>query len=1649
MPSCLRYLPLLMALAITGHACAQPLNGSYTVGPTGSYTTLAAAIGALQANGVSGPVFMNIQSGTYTGSWTINAIAGTSATNRVTFRSQTLVQSDVILANPALSGTITFNGCAFVTLESVTVTSGGNVIQLSANPRDIIVRNCALTSTYAYGVGVSANSTRPDRLLIEGCTINAPYTGVSLISSTFQPIADPVVRNNTITGVNQAGILTRFVTGVTVEGNTVTSSGASTATYVNGIDVRDANGVIVIRRNTVNWGIGTHAIYLDNCLWPVGSPPVVENNMFLRTGGNAAGATVSLLGTDGVHFRHNSVRSTVVGHAVQVQFCDNVVLQGNIMETTAEEVLMTQTASFSTIDRNVYYCTQPNVIRWSVFTYYNWATWQGLGWDANSVFADPLFMSATDLHIQSGSPAQELMPMPELVPADRDGDLRGTTTTLRPDAGADERTDPCGLGLFGTYPVGPSANAIFPSMASAVSALVSCGVSGPVVMAIESGTYTANVSVPAIPGTSAVNTVVFRSAALDSTAVVLNTGSGPKVELDGCAHVSFTHITATGIFYGVRMVNGATDCGFSNCRLVTTHATSGIGVSNNNTVITRPFVHRNVIVASAQGILFNAPAGSYVEGVDIRANQVTVSASSNGGIDVFRSNGVHVEGNSVISTGTATAAYTDAIGLSDGIGAVKVLANDITWSLGSSCVRLEPFSTLPLDPPVIANNMLRKTAGALQSSCVSLVGANGTILRHNSMRASGAFRCVNLTGSADLVIEGNAMQADAAPCISAQTSGYASIDRNIYYNTTGTPFHTPPSTNTAMSAWQAVGRDVNGLNMDPLYVSATDLHLQPTSPAIALGSLPSPLVTDFDGEGRAQPAGDRPDAGADERPEGCTTFSGIYTIGTAPGSDFGSFKHAILAMANCGINGPVTFLVQSGTYAEQFTLPPIPGNSAANTITFRSAALDSAAVLVQWPSSAAATSDWVVRMDGADHVTFDRITLERTGTANYGTVLTFNSTAGSAGSQHTRVQNCRLMSGTGMFAVLINSMANGDEDSVVVRRSRLQGGATGILWAATTDNDRLRLDENILLGQTMRAVQVSVRDRAFLVRRNTIAITGPTGVGITIGASNAGFEVSGNRVLSAYHALYFTGDVGTGLGGQRLVINNMLTAAQYGALVAGGTGLFDLRMDNNSMHGGVNAVLFSTGTIQLTSFRNNVLSGPGIVLNRSLGTTMAAASHNLLYRSTVGPIATWNGNQNTLAALQAASGLFANSVVADPLYIDLANGDLHAYAMELDGAGTPLATVLRDHDGQLRHVTTPDIGADEFQPQLWADALNTCAAADPITSNGSGTDRWIYKDRKVLACFNDNGQNLGIVQLRVFLNNGPVRTSDLGQHYLDRNWQLVTQNAISSSATIRLFFSGAEFAPYAAADPLVTGLTDAGTAHYVGVNENCLETDNPAGQQWTGMFPVSNGTEPRINATGGTLYVTPVITNDGELYVTGLGQVLPVELLTFTGERVNERDVLLKWATATEHNNAGFEVWRMNEGDADFAEVAWVDGAGDAQQRTDYAFTDANAAERTSYYKLKQVDSDGRSTWSPVVAVGGGGRGPELVAFPNPATEWLMLEGLPEDEWRIDLLDASGRSVRTWIGVAQIAGLVDLPRGMYNLVASSEHDRRSLRISLH
>jgi hypothetical protein len=409
----------------------------------------------------------------------------------------------------------------------------------------------------------------------------------------------------------------------------------------------------------------------------------------------------------------------------------------------------------------------------------------------------------------------------------------------------------------------------------------------------------------------------------------------------------------------------------------------------------------------------------------------------------------------------------------------------------------------------------------------------------------------------------------------------------------------------------------------------------------------------------------------------------------------------------------------------------------------------------------------------------------------------------------------------------------------------------------------------------------------------------------------------------------------------------------------------------------------------------------------------------------------WGANYTDIPSLFAATGTNANSVFADPRFFN-AFSDLHAYGMDIDAAATPFALVTDDIDGEPRDPSTPDMGCDEFQPQLWNEAFNTCGASDPITSNGSGADQWFYKDRKVVARFNDNGQNLGTVNLNVYLNNAAMRQSFIGQYYMDRNWHLSTQNAVTGPTSVRLFFSGDEFSTYATVDPIVATMNDAGVAHYAGLNENCDLIDNAAGSIWTPLFPAPNAFEPHIMAPGGTAWYSASLSDDGELYITTMGGPLPVELLTFTGDRISGEAVQLDWSTASERDNDRFEIWRRIDGKEAFVEVGSVLGHGNSQQVLRYMFTDNNPTERVSYYMLRQVDLGGEASYSPMIAVAGGSMGSELVVYPVPARTLLNVSIDRTQLASAQLFDMAGRQQRQWLP-DQEWRVDDLPHGFHIL----------------
>ena len=120
-----------------------------------------------------------------------------------------------------------------------------------------------------------------------------------------------------------------------------------------------------------------------------------------------------------------------------------------------------------------------------------------------------------------------------------------------------------------------------------------------------------------------------------------------------------------------------------------------------------------------------------------------------------------------------------------------------------------------------------------------------------------------------------------------------------------------------------------------------------------------------------------------------------------------------------------------------------------------------------------------------------------------------------------------------------------------------------------------------------------------------------------------------------------------------------------------------------------------------------------------------------------------------------------------------------------------------------------------------------------------------------------------------------------------------------------------------------------------------------------------------------------------QTYTSSQCQLLPVELTAFSGA-VDGSTAALAWGTASETNNAGFHVEQRTAGA--WAEVGFVKGAGTTAERQAYTFRTGDLAAGTYTFRLRQVDLDGRTSYSPEVQVEVGLGGAYEVGrlYPNP-----------------------------------------------------------------
>lgn len=168
--------------------------------------------------------------------------------------------------------------------------------------------------------------------------------------------------------------------------------------------------------------------------------------------------------------------------------------------------------------------------------------------------------------------------------------------------------------------------------------------------------------------------------------------------------------------------------------------------------------------------------------------------------------------------------------------------------------------------------------------------------------------------------------------------------------------------------------------------------------------------------------------------------------------------------------------------------------------------------------------------------------------------------------------------------------------------------------------------------------------------------------------------------------------------------------------------------------------------------------------------------------------------------------------------------------------------------------------------------------------------------------------------------------------------------------------------------------------------------------------------------------------------------VLPIELVSFWGEaKQNYND--LDWITSTEINNDYFVLEKSLDG-IDFEEVeGYIPGAGNSTEQLSYDKIDENPFSQT-YYRLKQVDYDGKYAYSNTIVLENNSNNlKDIAVYPNPIENDLVLnfESTQKGVANLYLTNTLGqvvfqKEVKTEVGLNnQNLSLEYLPQGIYFL----------------
>ncbi len=848
--------------------------------------------------------------------------------------------------------------------------------------------------------------------------------------------------------------------------------------------------------------------------------------------------------------------------------------------------------------------------------------------------------------------------------------------------------------LSGAYTIGKGGD--YETFTDAAADLNKVGVSASVTFNVLSGTYTEQFILGTITGTSKFNPVVFQSQSGNAADVTVEfdaeqINNNYIVRLSDCQHVGFKNLTfhATGLGRVFELLGSLGFIGISGCNLSGSYQTG----STTNAAIIFSDGQQPEYINITENQFSDCGYGIYIAGNLNGIPGVNIAGNiflNSGYTSIYLSRMLHpkVTMNDILDGNFG-------IHITSGEEGLEVLKNRVATSIEGIKINFAGNEVKGL----VANNFI-SVVGVSDGAGLNIQNSSELSVVHNSVLMNSingcrAFYCNSNTGGTIQVVN------NSFCCINNGQASYVKYpatlgqcDYNNYYSpSSGMFYRGGPAYDIA--ELKALGNhDQHSVSVYPNYISESDLHANTFW--LAKKGTPIPEVSDdIDGDPRNV---QHPDIGADEFSEGAWFFSPLSgDVSVGPGETYETLQSLFNVLQVRGISSTLSVRLTYGIHNEQAELIAIPGSSPANRIIITKPLIphltDSVAVVYD---ATGEEDNYILKLHGADFITIRGLNFQAQGDT-YGNMIDL---VGGADSVVIEYNTFRSEKHTG----------NNDDKTAIrsekgyyvhreIRGNTINGGAYGI---------RMR-----------RSLYASYPEGA-VIEGNTLENIGYSGIylqnhhapeilsneihagrnGIYMSQCSGPFRIEKNILnIGAENGIRMSAMEATA-GSPGKIINNFIHVGgigdAYGLMISSTE---NLDVYYNSIH--ITSTDASDGRAFYSTSGSNIHLLNNIFANTGGGyayyvTTTSAISgsdYNDIY--TTGPnLAMFNDLKTNIDELREGNGYHENCISVDPGFTS--DADLHASNEALKGAATPLVSVSDDIDGDLRHLSTPDIGADEF-----------------------------------------------------------------------------------------------------------------------------------------------------------------------------------------------------------------------------------------------------------------------------------------------------------------------------------------------------------------